>query len=366
MPQLGAVELYAITNEFITDVHNTMGCMNCHRGTKGVTDKDSSHKNFIADPSSKDQVYCASCHAEIVGYHKNSVHHDQTGYKTILLDRAGGSELTPDMSQMLDDRCVECHTTCGQCHISQPVAVNGGLIAGHEFRKTPNQTRNCTACHGSRIGAEYKGENAGYEPSVHYLHGMVCLDCHTGVEIHGPQSDAANRYMVAALPKCTNCHDITNDGVAMHQRHGDDLACQVCHSQKYKNCYQCHVAKPDSSMTNGIQIPSEMDFKIGHNPIKSEMHPWEYVLLRHVPIAPDSFAEYGFGLPDYTSLPTWKYTSPHNIQLDTPQNASCDSCHGKTNLFLTKGYILVKTATGDMFQEETDANAEVIVDKVPD
>ena len=152
----------------------------------------------------------------------------------------------------------------------------------------------------------------------------------------------------------------------MHNKHGKDLACQVCHSQKYKNCYQCHVAKPGSPVAHGLKMPSEIDFKIGRNPIKSDVHPWDFVLLRHIPISPDTYLEYGIDLPEYMSLPTWKYTSPHNIQKNTPQTESCGSCHGKSNLFLTEGFILVKTATGAMDEEETEANAEVVVNKVPD
>jgi thiosulfate/3-mercaptopyruvate sulfurtransferase len=89
------------------------------------------------------------------------------------------------------------------------------------------------------------------------------------------------------------------------------------------------------------------------------------VLLRHIPIAPDTFAEYGIELPEYTSLPTWKYTSPHNIQRHTPQNESCSSCHGMMNLFLTEGYILIKTALGRMRDEELEANQDVIFEEIP-
>ena len=36
-----------------------------------------------------------------------------------------------------------------------------------------------------------------------------------------------------------------------------------------------------------------MGFKIGLNPKQSEERPWNYVVLRHVPIDPDNFAFYG-------------------------------------------------------------------------
>ena len=61
-------------------------------------------------------------------------------------------------------------------------------------------------------------------------------------------------------------------------------------------------------------------------------------------------------LPEFDNLPTWKYTTPHNMQRITPQNASCNSCHGQTDLFLTEN---------DVVAEELEANRDVIVPRVP-
>ncbi len=365
MPQLEADELFTVSIDFITDHHNNDGCKSCHAGTPGTETKDGSHEGYIKDPSMYDSTYCAPCHSEIVAYHAASVHSDQTGYRTMLMDRAGVSELTPVMEEMLDDRCFECHTTCGQCHISQPDAVKGGLLDGHMFKGTPNQTRNCTACHGARIGAEFKGENEGLQPSAHYEAGLNCFDCHTGNEIHGPNSAADCRYEVSVRPKCTDCHENTETYNAQMERHSDDLACNVCHSQEYKNCYQCHVAKPGSSISHGLIFPSEIDLKIGRNPIKCGDIPWDYVLLRHIPISPETYKEYDITLHDYTSMPTWKYTSPHNIRRNTPQNASCDSCHGNANLFLTEFYINMRITEALAYPQELEANQSVIMDEIP-
>jgi hypothetical protein len=102
---------------------------------------------------------------------------------------------------------------------------------------------------------------------------------------------------------------------------------------------------------------SQMTFKIGHNPLKSEERPWDYVLVRHIPIVPDTFVFYGEGLlPTFDGAPTWKYATPHNIQRVTPQNQNCESCHGNPDLFLM---------ADDVDPEERQANAAVIVDEVP-
>jgi thiosulfate/3-mercaptopyruvate sulfurtransferase len=98
---------------------------------------------------------------------------------------------------------------------------------------------------------------------------------------------------------------------------------------------------------------SKLTFKIGRNALKSEDRPWSYVLVRHVPVAPDTFAFYGDDLlPNFDNVPTWKYATPHNIQRVTTQNESCNSCHGNADLFLT---------AADVAPEELTANADVIV-----
>ena len=61
--------------------------------------------------------------------------------------------------------------------------------------------------------------------------------------------------------------------------------------------------------------------------------------------------------PDFDAVPTWKYATPHNIQLNTPQNESCDACHGNSELFLTEE---------DIRAEESGANKDVIVNEFPE
>jgi len=101
-----------------------------------------------------------------------------------------------------------------------------------------------------------------------------------------------------------------------------------------------------------------MRFEIGFNPIRSSDRPYEYVVLRHVPTCATLCEYYGCDvLPDFDALPTWKYATPHNIQLHTPQNESCNACHGNRDLFLT---------SDDITPEEAAANQNVIVIKIPD
>ena len=147
------------------------------------------------------------------------------------------------------------------------------------------------------------------------------------------------------------------DGVPNHTEfHLEALSCQVCHSTTYKNCYSCHVSLEEDVAVYKIE-PSVMDFKIGLNPLQSEDRPWKYVPVRHVPIDPEAFAYYGEDLlPNFDALPTWKYATPHNIQRNTPQTETCDTCHGNEEIFLTADKIA---------PEELDANLDVIVDAIP-
>jgi thiosulfate/3-mercaptopyruvate sulfurtransferase len=101
-----------------------------------------------------------------------------------------------------------------------------------------------------------------------------------------------------------------------------------------------------------------LNFIIGLNSIPSFDRPYKYVPVRHVPIDQDSFAYYGDELlPNYDSLPTWAYATPHNIQRETPQAETCNACHGNPDLFLT----IDKVA-----EDEQMANQFVIVRSIPE
>ena len=78
--------------------------------------------------------------------------------------------------------------------------------------------------------------------------------------------------------------------------------------------------------------PSVLQFKIARNP-KASRPEYDFTVVRHVPVDPQTFAEWGLDLPSYTSEPTWVYTSPHNIRRVTAQTTvgegqSCfAACH---------------------------------------
>jgi thiosulfate/3-mercaptopyruvate sulfurtransferase len=127
----------------------------------------------------------------------------------------------------------------------------------------------------------------------------------------------------------------------------------------YKNCYACHVGTDAKGLAYFKTQSSAMNFKIGLNPAPSERRPEKFVVLRHVPIDQDTFKYYIDGaLTRFDNLSTWKMATPHTIRRKTPQNETCNSCHGNAELFLQKG---------DVEPKYLKANQKVIVppDMIP-
>jgi len=352
---------------FLTNIHGTMACTNCHLGENDA-DKAIAHTEMIARPSEDPGTVCGSCHADISDVYPGSLHASQAGYWTTI-DARNVPEDHPALEEMFGNHCASCHTTCGDCHVSQPASVGGGLIEGHVFNATPSLTRNCTACHGSRVGNEYMGKHEDIKADVHFRQGrMKCTDCHTAAEMHGDYATAGltseepvHRYEGGQVPICTQCHATVgsaDDAIQMHQMHGDKLSCQVCHSESYSSCDGCHVQT--SEETGNPYFSTEgtyLTFFIGRNPLKSDERPYEYVTVRHIPVAPTSYSFYTDSeMANFDVLPTWAYATPHNIQRETPQNASCEACHGNADIFLTADKVK---------ESEMVANQDVIVAEIP-
>ena len=362
---------------FPTTAHGQISCLECHNGIQDPN-KEIAHTDLVALPSENAANNCSECHPVISNMFPDSLHATQKGYWT-QLDARSTPEDHPAIEEMFGNHCQSCHTSCGDCHVSQPRSTGGGFISGHVFEKEPSMTRNCTACHGSRVGNEYLGKHEDIKADVHFRQGrMKCVDCHTSHEMHGqttgcsycheemPESEFAptnHRYNDDDLqfPTCEACHWDAAEGtdeIAMHQQHGDQLSCQVCHSVSYTSCDGCHVQI--SEETGNPFFATEGDyltFMIGRNPIQSEQKPYEYVTLRHIPVAKDAYDFYGENLlSNFDALPTWAYATPHNIQRITPQAESCNACHGNADLFLTADKVAA---------EELEANQSVIVETIP-
>jgi thiosulfate/3-mercaptopyruvate sulfurtransferase len=364
-------------DQFPQSLHGRIACVDCHGGAQSP-DKDSAHTDLIANPSDDAQSTCGACHPDIAAVFPNSLHATLQGYQTALETRSV-PENHSALDEMFGNHCASCHTTCGECHVSQPNGVGGGLLNGHLFEKTPPMTRTCTACHGSRVGNEYLGKHEDLPGDVHFREArMNCADCHTGHELHGQPANcdschtdteeprslpvSNHRYAGIQFPRCETCHATATTGqddVEQHRVHGGDLSCQVCHSITYTSCDGCHVSLSEKTGNPYFETQATYaTFFIGRNAIKSYQRPYDYAPVRHVPIAPTSYQFYGENLlPNFDALPTWTYATPHNIQLKTPQTETCNACHGNPALFLTADKVA---------QEELEANRNVIVESIPE
>ena len=352
--------VYLGNPEFLETMHGRYGCIACHGGTGDTLLKEVAHTDLIREPSTAG--LCAECHADEVATAGNNLHASLAGYRTVLFTRGDAANTGP-LETMIGNHCGSCHTaTCGQCHVSRPAGVGGGLVAGHLFGVSGAINVTCAGCHGSRVEEEYKGKTASGEGDLHWSQAnMQCTDCHKAADFHGTEDEHVHRYDGRLDPSCvaSGCHpDVADDdAIAQHtDLHLRRLSCQVCHATAYKNCFGCHVRMEDGTpefTLDSVQVA----FKIGRNPIQGRYRPWKYVPVRHVPVAQDSFSFYGEDLlPDFGALPTWKHATPHTIQRITPQNQSCDACHGNAEVFLT---------ADDVAPEELGANRRVIVEEIP-
>ena len=360
---------------FPNSIHGQIECQECHGGVQSP-DKEIAHEGLIAYPSRDPEGTCGTCHPNVVAHNEMALHTNLAGYWTVLEER-GAQPNNPHLQEGFQNHCTECHATCGECHVSQPRLVGSGFIDGHNFNETPSMTRNCTACHGSRVGNEYLGKHEDLKADVHFRQGrMTCVDCHTGEEMHGNPDDCASchpgpeanqlpppdhRYSGVQTPSCESCHPNVSTGqdeIIMHQMHGSTLSCQVCHSVSYTSCDNCHLEI--SEQTGNPFFTTEASyftFLIGKNPLQNYARPYDYVTVRHVPVHPESFSFYADNLlPDFNALETWKYSTPHNIQRNTPQTESCNACHGNPEYFLTADKV---------YPEELEANLDVIIDVIP-
>jgi len=317
--------------------------------------KEEAHLGMIHDPSAFDAQgnipACQGCHQDEVDATENSLHTNLWGEIAAIEQRGQCTFEGSGYEEPFGAKCAGCHTTCGQCHISRPASVGGGFpkigsYYSHRFRASPDMNEQCTACHGSRVGVDFKGELEGNEPDLHRTAGQKCEFCHTKEEIHGDgqyTGDHYNhRYEVASMPRCETCHDpaagsFSNSYHDMHvEGFAPNLQCQVCHSQSYKNCTNCHnlVADPKADITNPADKfdinPSMVQFKIAKNPSPHRAE-YDYVVVRHTPVDPGTYADWGLDLPGYLDKSTWQYSSPHNIlrRTDrTPEGGSCGAaCH---------------------------------------
>ncbi len=355
MVQLEPQEKVLVSREFLSSTHGEIGCTACHGGNDAAKDKKGAHVGMEPHPSIKTpEKACGECHEEIVATAKDSLHATLSTFPTILKTRSDMTKWEA-IDKARGGHCAGCHTSCGGCHVSRPKFAKKGFVKGHVFQRHADPINQCTACHGSRVGNEFYGSRG--QGDVHVARAnMDCVGCHRAEEMHAAAAPGlSGRYHLPQMVRCTDCHrDLQYGSVREHAIHIGKVQCQVCHSQTYVNCYSCHVGK-DAEGLKYFQNKLEVEtMKIGRNYDKRAPEAdYNYMLVRHAPADPETF---GYYVKDafirFGNTPTWKRTSPHNIQRNTWQTATCNHCHGNRDLFLSED---------DLLPYEKEANRKVVV-----
>ncbi len=347
--------------------HGEIGCVECHGG-EDVAEKDVAHEGVVARPSEGDAPACADCHEDQVALTGQNLHFTQEGYWTMMEGR-GVDRNHEGVQMMFGNHCASCHTSCGDCHVGQPASVGGGLFDGHVFTSNPPMTRTCTACHGSRVGNEYLGKNEGVLADVHFRQErMVCIDCHEGAELHGDivneEGEPPNhRYDGVDGAQCQDCHldyATSRDDVKEHRLHEDTAVLPGLPLDHLRQLQQLPCADQRGNRQpvlydrrDVVHVPDWPQHAPERRTAPTSM--CRCAMCRSIP---ESFAFYGDDLmPEFDNLPTWHYATPHNIQRNTPQTETCNSCHGNPDIFLTADKVNAA---------ELGANAGAIVDEIPE
>lgn len=362
-PELQGRDKFTVQEAFLNTTHGKLTCIGCHGG-RNVNDKAEAHRGRVEDPSAENGGVCARCHGETAEKYSTALHYNLNGFVTSLetFSHPGVLNEGGPLSQVFAMNCNNCHATCGQCHVSRPNAMKGGLLSQHQVEKKPPMDKTCYGCHGARNAGEYVGE-VTQRADVHYEKlNMDCMSCHKIDNFHGTGKADKEMYQVAELPECTDCHQEVASGkseVLMHNVHASDsMSCQVCHAQAAQSCSDCHLSFTDETKTAVVsKSHPTVTFKIGLNPQRDDRRPWKYVPVRHVPTVADSFKAAGENLlPDYDKVPNWKMSPTHNIRRFTTQNSDCNSCHGNSEVFLTRK---------DLIETDSKANEQILVPAVP-
>lgn len=308
-------------------------CVSCHAGNNTADTEAGAHAGLIAFPGALDTAMraCGGCHADKVISVSNNLMHTGRGIVAVtrkLIDGSSGPDETANFQSLghgvadslLRKQCASCHL--GQEKSKHELDVmrdrGGGCLACHindyPDNNHPTLTTNvsdarCFGCHArsGRISLSYTGfaeivnsagpvDHSGLRlpdgravarkpADVHYLAGMSCIDCHTGVGLMG-DGQRANQQRDAVDISCTDCHfapesggkstrplttakkntpmpqlEIRADGAWLYTKntgrelrtpsldpefHADDsnhqrLECATCHSQWAPQCFGCHI-----------------------------------------------------------------------------------------------------------------------------
>ena len=167
-------------------------------------------------------------------FYMNSLHYTANGMGYWYSKEHGGMETLLNIPYN-NLSCKSCHVaSCDTCHKSES---NGKPIYSI---KSAQNNEVCLNCH-VRIAAVIKTDASLNQKDVHFSNGMVCSDCHKGMDVHGDGiTYTSMRSPGAVHVKCEQCHE-TVPKIRAHEVHHGKLSCEACHVRQVVSCTSCHI-----------------------------------------------------------------------------------------------------------------------------
>jgi hypothetical protein len=169
-------------------------------------------------------------------FFEKSLHYTGEGMRYWYEEQGGFMQLTGIPYKDLG--CKSCHAdSCDKCHAEKKDDKMVFTVAKAQKKET------CLACH-KRAGAAMKFDKKAGIEDVHFAAGLVCADCHKGMDVHGDgKSYKSMRDPNAVKVSCTTkeCHDDVDMTIRPHSKHKKkNIACTACHVSSTITCLNCH------------------------------------------------------------------------------------------------------------------------------
>lgn len=316
-----------VGQEFVNDrIHGRESCEFCHGGDPNADDAKKAHAGMTKNPTADGgKKLCASCHQKTVDNFQTSIHFKMSGVKGKLADRLGSTPHKAEVvGKIMAGDCLNCHATCGTCHVGQAPIANAGLQKSHSFVRRPNNLQVCIPCH-HLAGAGFFNQ----EKNLHVSVGMDCVSCHNSEQqFHGRGgAEEPQGMMTPGLieANCYNCHQKTDKSNEAHSVHNSFASCQSCHGTEYESCVSCHRRTPET----------EHIFKLGT--FNGKIYPFVHTTGN---LSADMFAHLDIKLnqKDLEAKTTWAPYPTHFLQLAPKHKKGaqvmCENCHGNPEIFL--------------------------------
>lgn len=161
------------------------GCNTCHPGD---------HLSDVAStgPEAEKAIDCLLCHSSKYNYGVRKPYKDEQGRVVMAQDRS--LEAALNVGKPTVKNCTICHETAG-----------GGYLFKRGFQFTK-------------------------DTDVHAAKGMVCADCHKGVDHRMPTGFDPNNWAHDGVRvSCETCHKEAPHKDADYNAHVAKVACQTCH-----------------------------------------------------------------------------------------------------------------------------------------